>query len=44
MNEYGEALCLLTRKSEARAAYEEYLRLAPRGRFANDVRHILQSF
>ena len=33
----------LGKNGDARSAYEHYLRLAPRGRYASDVRHILES-
>jgi tetratricopeptide (TPR) repeat protein len=33
----------LSRNAEARSAYEHYLKLAPHGRYASDIRHILQS-
>ena len=33
----------LQHNTQARAAYEQYLKLAPHGRYASDIRHILQS-
>jgi Tfp pilus assembly protein PilF len=33
----------LSHNAAARAAYEQYLKLAPHGRYASDIRHILQA-